>query len=78
MTDRQFLTSRDTLGDAMTDPNICSTCKRPHMKRCEMGEMYYSDGSSRVCPNWNKRLDEISGMTPKEADEAEIYRRQFR
>lgn len=48
------------------------------MKRCEGGEMYYMDGSSRVCPNWNKRLDEIGGMTPEEADAAENYRRQFR
>ena len=62
----------------MTGPTSCPTCKRPHMKRCEMGEMHYDDGSSRVCPNWNKRLDEIGGMTPKEADDAENYRRLFR
>jgi hypothetical protein len=48
------------------------------MKRCEMGEMHYDDGSSRVCPNWNKRLDEINGMSPEEADAAEAYRRLFR
>jgi hypothetical protein len=31
--------------------------------------MEYDDGSSRTCPNWNKKLDEIGGMTPEQADE---------
>ncbi len=40
--------------------------------------MHYADGSSRVCPNWNKRLDEIGGMTPEEADEQDRLRAMFR
>ncbi len=47
----------------------CQTCKREYLPRCEGGEFSYSDGSSRVCPNWRKRLDEIGGMTPKQADD---------
>lgn len=57
---------------AWTPPPLekCPTCGRPGMKRCEQGEMHYDDGSSRACPNWNKKLDEIGGMTPQEADDA--------
>lgn len=51
-------------------PAKCPTCGRPGKARCEGGEMVYDDGSSRVCPNWNKKLDEIGGMTPEEADDA--------
>jgi hypothetical protein len=40
----------------------CSTCKHEYIPRCEGGEFNYMDGSSRVCPNWNKRLDEICGI----------------
>ena len=46
----------------------CATCRREYLPRCESGEFNYDDGSSRICPNWNKRLDEIGGMTPEEAD----------
>lgn len=40
--------------------------------------MEYPDGSSRVCPNWNKRLDVIGGMSEQEAQENQRYLAQFR
>ena len=45
----------------------CPHCNRKSLARCWGGEMEYDDGSSRTCPNWNKRLDEIGGMTPEQA-----------
>lgn len=45
----------------------CQTCGYEYKARCEQGEFVYSDGSSRTCPNWNKRLDVIDGMTEQEA-----------
>ena len=59
-------------------PTECATCKRPQEKRCCGGILEYDDGSSRACANYNKHLDEISGMTREEADEAERYRSLFR
>ena len=56
----------------------CGLCGREARRNCWQGEMQYDDGSSRVCPNWNKRLDEVGGMTPEEADQEHIYRSQFR
>lgn len=53
-----------------TEGPKCPHCGREILARCEHGEMWYVDGSSRICPNWNKKLDEIGGMTPKEADDA--------
>lgn len=53
---------------------LCRSCDRPHRQNCCGGEMEYADGSSRACPNWNMKLDEIGGMTREEAEDAERYR----
>lgn len=47
----------------------CGHCQRPYLAACWQGEMDYPDGSSRICPHWNQRLDEYGGMTAKDADE---------
>jgi hypothetical protein len=57
---------------------ICSSCKRPKKQRCHGGILEYDDGSSMACENWNKRLDEIGGMTSEESERASLYRAQFR
>lgn len=59
-------------------PEKCPTCGRPGLRRCWQGEIEYDDGASSVCPNWNKKLDEIGGMTPEEADEAARFDSLFR
>lgn len=56
----------------------CGHCGREPLKHCYGGEMEYADGSSRACPNWNKKLDEIGGMTPEEADENARWQARFR
>jgi len=60
------------------DQRKCRLCGREKKPRCETGEMVYSDGSWAICPNWNKRLDEIGGMTSQEADEAARWNARFR
>ena len=60
------------------EAKICSSCRRPSIKRCFGGVLEYDDGSSMACENWNKRLDEIGGMTAKEAEDASRRRAQFR
>lgn len=47
----------------------CPYCKQPPRSNCWGGELEYEDGSSRVCPGWNRRLDIIGGMTETQADE---------
>jgi hypothetical protein len=58
--------------------SVCSLCDRPWKPRCEHGELIYKDGSSRVCPNWNKHLDEIGGMTREEAEDQARFDAQCR
>lgn len=57
---------------------VCHLCKRPYKKRCYGGILEYDDGSNMACENWNIRLDEISGMTKAEAEDASHRRAQFR
>ena len=47
----------------------CSYCKQPVRTNCRGGDLEYLDGSSRVCPEWNRQLDIIGGMTLEEADD---------
>ena len=61
-----------------TPASMCSLCKRRMQKRCYGGVLEYDDGSSMACENWNIRLDEISGMTTKDAEAESRYRSQFR
>lgn len=59
-------------------PATCQQCGRPGKARCEGGEMVYLDGSSRICPNWSLKLDEIGGMTPEKAEEQARFDRLCR
>jgi hypothetical protein len=43
---------------------LCSLCELPYRQFCGTGEMHYPDGSSRACPNWLKRMNEIAAPPP--------------
>lgn len=60
------------------DKEHCAICNRPWLKPCYRGEMEYIDGSSYICPNWNKKLDEIGGMTQEEAEHQALMDMQCR
>ncbi len=48
---------------------LCIICDRPYKEKCICGELIYEDGSSRICPQWNIKLDEIGGITTEEAEQ---------
>ena len=54
---------------------ICGLCDRPARVSCWGGECVYLDGSSLICPNWQKKSDEIAGLDP---EEEERWRRMHR
>lgn len=48
-------------------PGYCGWCYMPHkrtqMSHCWEGEMHYADGSSRVCPNYQKHMSHVENGT---------------
>jgi len=44
----------------------CGFCDRPPRTNCWQGQMDYADGSSRPCPNWEAKMDEVAGLDPEQ------------
>lgn len=47
-------------------PAKCGMCGQTDRPNCIAGTLVYDDGSTRECPGWTRKSDEMAGLDPDE------------